>query len=61
MKRGTYELCAFNTEQSKNGNIQRMCVALECLQKGSAVFEGLVISIKKETLPSDIDEEGFNI
>lgn len=35
-KRARDEICAFNTEKRNNGNIQRMCVELEVLPKGSA-------------------------
>lgn len=57
MKRDKFEICAFNAEKRNNGNIKGMCVALECLPKGSDEYKDLVRCITKEIVPSNSDEE----
>lgn len=59
MKRATCEIWEFNAEERKNGNIQRMCVAVEFLPKWSATYDELVRGITKKRFPSNSEEEGL--
>ena len=56
MKRATDVIREFNAEQKRNGEIQRMFVALEFIPKGSDAYKKVVEEIKKRSVAMEDNE-----